>query len=95
VSWSTSWHRSGTRGWTFDSPGDVGQPWNPGRVVTITVIRFGTVITGDGQTSLPDTDVVLVDGVIRDFPRSDSDRSLGQADLIVDTTGKVVTPSDL
>jgi hypothetical protein len=92
VSWSTSWHRSGTRGWTLDSPGDVSQPRNPGRVVTITVIRSNTVITGDGQTSLPDTDVVLVDGVVRDLPRSDSDRSLGQADLIVDTTGKVVTP---
>jgi hypothetical protein len=36
--------------------------------VTITVIRSGTVITGDGRTSLPDTDVVLVDGVVRDLP---------------------------
>ncbi|MGH3812700.1 MAG: hypothetical protein ACRDUV_09635 [Pseudonocardiaceae bacterium] len=60
--------------------------------MTITVVRSGTLITGDGQTSLPDTDVILVDGIIRDLPRSDSDRSLGQADLIVDATGKVVTP---
>jgi len=35
--------------------------------VTITVIRSGTVITGDGRTCLPDTDVVLVDGVVRDL----------------------------
>ncbi|MGH8349551.1 MAG: hypothetical protein ACRES5_23770 [Pseudomonas sp.] len=60
--------------------------------MTITVVRSGTLITGDGQTSLPDTDVILVDGIIRDLPRSDSDRSFGQVDLIVDATGKVVTP---
>lgn len=51
--------------------------------MTITVIRSGTVITGDGRASLPDTDVVLVDGVVRDLPHSDPDRSFGQADLIV------------
>lgn len=60
--------------------------------MTSTVIRSGTVITGDGRTSLPDTGVVLVDGVVRDLPHSDPDRSFGQADLIVDATGKVVTP---
>jgi hypothetical protein len=51
--------------------------------VTITIIRSGTVITGDARTSLPDTDVVPVDGVVRDLPHSDPDRSFGQADLIV------------
>ena len=58
--------------------------------MTITVIRSGT--TGDGQTSLPDTDVILIDGVVHDLPHSDPDRSFGQADLIVDATGEVVTP---
>jgi hypothetical protein len=42
--------------------------------------------------SLPDTDVVLVDGVVLDLPHSDADRSFGQADLIDDPTRKVVTP---
>jgi N-acyl-D-aspartate/D-glutamate deacylase len=62
--------------------------------VTITVIRSGAVITGDGQPSSPDTDtdVVLVDGVVHDLSRSDPDRSFGQADLIIDATGKVMTP---
>lgn len=60
--------------------------------MTITVIRSSTVITGDGQTSLSDTDVVLVDGVVRDLPHPDLDRSFGQADLTIDATGKAVTP---
>jgi hypothetical protein len=34
--------------------------------MTITATRSSTVITGDGQTSLPDTDVILIDGVARD-----------------------------
>jgi len=51
--------------------------------VTITVIRSGTVITGDARTSLPDTGVVPADGVVHDLPHSDPDRSFGQADLIV------------
>jgi hypothetical protein len=29
--------------------------------MTITVVRSGTIITGDGRISLPNTDVVLVD----------------------------------
>ena len=60
--------------------------------MTITVLRSGTLITGDGQISLPDTDVVLIEGVVRDLPHSDVDRSFGQADLIVDPTRKVLTP---
>jgi hypothetical protein len=46
--------------------------------VTITVIRSGTVITGDDRTSLPDTDVILVDGVVHDLPHPDPDQSFGQ-----------------
>jgi cytosine/adenosine deaminase-related metal-dependent hydrolase len=63
--------------------------------VAITVIRSGTVITGDGRTCLPDTDLVLVDGVVRDLPRSDPSRSFGQADLIIDATGQIATPGPI
>jgi hypothetical protein len=65
---------------------------NPGRVVTITVTGSCTVITSDGQTCLPNTDVIPVDGVVRDLPRSYADRLLGQADLIIDATRKFLTP---
>jgi cytosine/adenosine deaminase-related metal-dependent hydrolase len=60
--------------------------------VTITIIQSGTVITGDGRTSLPDTNVVLVEGVVRDLPHSDPDRSFGQTDPIIDATRKLMTP---
>jgi cytosine/adenosine deaminase-related metal-dependent hydrolase len=60
--------------------------------VTITIIQSGTVITGDGRTSLPDTNVVLVEGVVRDLPHSDPDRSFGQKDPIIDATRKLMTP---
>ncbi|MCA1703332.1 MAG: hypothetical protein LC808_08745 [Actinobacteria bacterium] len=56
--------------------------------MTITVIRSCTVITSDGRTCLPDTDVILVDGVVRDLPHSDADQSFGQADLIIDAIGR-------
>ena len=46
--------------------------------MTITVIRSRTVITGDSRSCLPDTDAILVDGVVRNFPRSDADRSFGR-----------------
>jgi N-acyl-D-aspartate/D-glutamate deacylase len=60
--------------------------------VTITIIQSSTVITGDGHTCWPHTDVILIEGVVRDLPRSDPDRSFRQADLIIDATGEVVTP---
>jgi imidazolonepropionase-like amidohydrolase len=60
--------------------------------VTVTVIRSGTVITGDGVSSWPDTDVVIVDGTVRELLPADPDRSFGQADLVVDATGRHVLP---
>jgi hypothetical protein len=60
--------------------------------VTITVIRSGTAVTGDDRTSLPDTDVILVDGVVRDLPHSDADRSFEQTNLIVDASGRSWLP---
>jgi hypothetical protein len=61
--------------------------------VTTTVIHSRTVTTTDGRTCLPDTEAIHVDGVVRDLPHADTDRLSGQADLIIDSTGKVLTPA--
>ncbi|MCP9952583.1 amidohydrolase family protein [Actinomadura madurae] len=60
--------------------------------MTVTVIRSGTVVPGDGTASLPGTDVVIVDGAVRDLPSSDPERPYDRADLVIDAAGKVVLP---
>ncbi|MEV5413153.1 amidohydrolase family protein [Thermopolyspora sp. NPDC052614] len=60
--------------------------------MTITVIRSGTVIPGVGVSSLPSTDVVIVDGAVRDLLPSNPARPYDQADLVIDAAGKVVLP---
>jgi imidazolonepropionase-like amidohydrolase len=60
--------------------------------VTITVIQAGTVITGDGRSVLARTDVVVIDGLVRELLPEHPERPYDQADLVVDATGKVVMP---
>jgi imidazolonepropionase-like amidohydrolase len=60
--------------------------------MTVTVIRSGTIITGDGRSSRPSTDVVFIDGTVRELLPADPERSYGQADLVVDATGTLVLP---
>jgi imidazolonepropionase-like amidohydrolase len=57
-----------------------------------TVIRSGTVVTGDGRTTATATDVVIVDGRIRALLPADTGRSYEQADRILDATGKLILP---
>ena len=51
-------------------------------------IRSCTIITSDGRTCWPDTDGILLDGVIRDLPCSDMGCSFGQEASSVNATGK-------
>lgn len=58
----------------------------------MTVIRGGTVITGDGRSVLAGTDVVVIDGIVRELLPSHPERSYEQANLVVEATGHVVMP---
>lgn len=56
------------------------------------VVRSGTVVTGDGRTVEPNTDVVITSGKIAELLPGDAQRTYGQADQIIAASGKVVIP---
>jgi imidazolonepropionase-like amidohydrolase len=56
------------------------------------VVQSGTVVTGDGHTVMPRTDVVIRDGKIAELLPSDDQRSYGQADQVISAAGMVVIP---
>lgn len=68
-------------------------PRRRGGLVTVTVIRSGTVVPGDGTASLPGTDVVIVDGAVRDLPSSDPERPYDRADLVIDAAARSCCPA--
>src|SRR5262249_20316207 len=61
-------------------------------LMSSTVIRAGTVVTGDGRTVTPATDVVIADGRIRDLLPANPDLAYDRVDRSLDASGKLVLP---